>query len=87
MDTLYIVIPAYNESENIWNVIEEWYPIIEKFGSAYSRLIIVDDGSKDCTFSILKKAEGIYPKLIALAKENSGHGGGGAIWISLCNRT
>ncbi|MDE6946732.1 MAG: glycosyltransferase family 2 protein [Anaeroplasmataceae bacterium] len=75
MDTLYIVIPAYNESENIEDVIIEWYPIIEKFGSDNSRLVVVDDGSKDKTYSILKKAERRYPKLIALTKENSGHGG------------
>lgn len=75
LDTLYIIIPAYNESENIEDVIIEWYPIIEKFGSDSSRLIIVDDGSKDNTYSILEKAERRYPKLIGLTKENSGHGG------------
>ena len=29
MDTLYIVIPAYNESENIKRTIEEWCPVVE----------------------------------------------------------
>ena len=30
MDSLYIVIPAYNESETIRQVIDDWYPIIEE---------------------------------------------------------
>ena len=29
-DTLYIVMPTYNEEANIRNVVEEWYPILEK---------------------------------------------------------
>lgn len=29
---LYVVIPAYNEAENIEQVIEEWYPIVENLG-------------------------------------------------------
>lgn len=31
MDKLYIVIPAYNEAENIKQVIEDWYPVVEKY--------------------------------------------------------
>ena len=43
MDTLYIVIPAYNESENIKRTIEEWCPVVEKHnGGGASRLV---DGS------------------------------------------
>ena len=30
MDKLYIVIPAYNEQDNIEQVINDWYPVIEK---------------------------------------------------------
>lgn len=56
MDVLYIVIPAYNEEANIKSTIEEWYPIVEQYnGNGYSRLVIVDDGSKDSTFEIMKE--------------------------------
>ena len=52
MNKLYIVIPAYNERENIQNVIEQWYTIVEKTGQD-SRLLIVNDGSKDDTYEIM----------------------------------
>ena len=57
MDNLYIVIPAYNEEENIAQVIEDWYPVIRAHdGGGASRLVIIDDGSRDATFSILQEA-------------------------------
>ena len=31
MDILYIVIPAYNEEETIHKVLDQWYPIVEKY--------------------------------------------------------
>ncbi len=56
MDKLYIVIPAYNESENIKTVIDSWYPVIEKHnGGGESRLVIINDGSKDNTLEIVKE--------------------------------
>lgn len=62
MDTLYIVIPAYNESENIKQVVEDWYPVVEAHdGDGNSRLVIMDDGSKDNTYEILKSMEGGGP--------------------------
>ena len=45
MDKLYIVIPAYNEEDNIVSVINDWYPVVEKIGNG-SRLLIIDDGSR-----------------------------------------
>lgn len=72
-DTLYIVMPAYNESENIKKVIDEWYPIVEKIGKD-SRLVVIDDGSKDETYKIIKNGAKKRKQLIALTKENSGHG-------------
>ncbi len=74
MSDLYIIIPAYNEEENIEGVIDSWYPIIEKYGSSdNSRLVIINDGSKDNTYEAAKKKEEKYPLLTVLTKENSGH--------------
>ncbi|MBR6358577.1 MAG: glycosyltransferase, partial [Lachnospiraceae bacterium] len=46
MSRLYIVIPAYNERDNIENVVNDWYPVALKYGTD-SRLVVVNDGSKD----------------------------------------
>lgn len=73
MEKLYIVIPAYNEEVMIRSVIEHWYPVVEETG-ADSRLVIIDDGSRDSTYKIVKDCMEEYPQLIALTKENQGHG-------------
>ena len=114
MDTLYIIIPAYNESANIEQVIRDWYPVVcrhpgrpdaaeeaadgvtapetddvtasetdgvtapgtdgqtKAYGS--SRLVIVNDGSRDDTLAIAKKCCAGRPQLIVLDKANGGHG-------------
>ena len=51
-ETLFIVMPTYNEETNIRNVVEEWYPILEN-ADENSRLVIADGGSKDDTLNIL----------------------------------
>lgn len=73
-ETLYIIIPAYNESENIEEVTGEWHKIVTKV-SKTSRLVIIDDGSKDDTYSILEKLSKKYRQLTPVTKKNSGHGG------------
>ena len=75
MDSLYIVIPAYNESETIRQVIDDWYPIIEEHnGGGISRLVIIDDGSKDNTYEIMLEYAKNRPLFTPLQKQNSGHG-------------
>lgn len=73
MEKLYIVIPAYNEEETIQGVIKEWYPIVEKIGAG-SKLIIIDDGSKDKTYEIMMNEAKTKPNFIPITKENAGHG-------------
>ena len=73
-DKLYIVIPAYNESENIIDVVNDWYPVVEQYGGEGSRLVIIDDGSKDNTYEILQKLAADRPLMEAVTKPNSGHG-------------
>lgn len=73
MDKLFIVMPAYNEAENIKQVIDSWYPIVEKCGEE-SRLVIVDDGSKDNTYNLMKKYAERLPLFQPLTKPNGGHG-------------
>lgn len=73
MDKLYIVIPAYNERDTIREIIEQWYPIVQKTG-ADSRLVIVNDGSRDDTYGIMKECAEGRTQFIPLTKENSGHG-------------
>lgn len=73
MDKLYIVIPAYNEEENIENVIKDWYPVVEKIGNG-SKLVIIDDGSKDKTYQIMKEFTKKYENFEPITKPNGGHG-------------
>ncbi len=73
MDKLCIVIPAYNEEKNIETVVEQWYKVILEVGSE-SKLIVIDDGSKDETYEKLKKMAEDRPLLQLLTKKNGGHG-------------
>lgn len=75
MDILYIVVPAYNEAENIKSLVEDWYPVIERHhAEGKSKLVIVNDGSKDNTYEILQELEKERPLLKPLTKQNEGHG-------------
>jgi glycosyltransferase involved in cell wall biosynthesis len=56
LKTVSVVIPVFNEEKNIPILIPECREVLEKTGYSFE-LIIVDDGSTDNTFSILKKHE------------------------------
>ena len=73
MKKLYIVIPAYNEADNIEQLVDDWYPVVKKINKE-SQLVIIDDGSKDDTYKILKKLKKSRPQLNCITKPNAGHG-------------
>ena len=74
-EKLYIVIPAYNEEENIRQVIDDWYPVVEAHsGNGLSRLVIIDDGSKDSTYAVMQECAKTRPLFLPMTKPNSGHG-------------
>lgn len=73
MDSLYIVMPAYNEEENIEAVVRDWYPLLE--GKAQgSRLVIADSGSQDRTHEILTSLQKELPMLEILENTPRQHG-------------
>lgn len=75
MEKLYIVIPAYNESVNIKACVNDWYPVVEAHNAnGESRLVIINDGSKDDTYQILLELSKDRPLLQPLTKPNGGHG-------------
>lgn len=72
-DKLYIVIPAYNEEMNIEEVAQDWHKVVESIGPD-SRLVIIDDGSKDHTYQKLCELKESLPQLEPVTKPNGGHG-------------
>ena len=76
METLYIVMPAYNEEANIKDVVAQWHPVCERItqNGDYAKLVIANDGSKDNTWKMLETLTKDYPLLLPINKPNSGHG-------------
>lgn len=73
LDSLYIVLPAYNEAENIESVVSSWYPALDGKGGD-SRMVIADSGSSDETHEILQRLSVKYDKLRILSETGKFHG-------------
>lgn len=68
-------MPAYNEEANIKSTLDAWYPVIERHNeNGQSRLVVVNDGSKDKTYDVMLEYAKTHPLFIPLTKENGGHG-------------
>lgn len=74
MESLYIVMPAYNEEANIEAVVNAWYPILKMSKSGNSRLVIADSGSEDSTHEILLNMQKTYTQLEILSDTEKQHG-------------
>jgi dolichol-phosphate mannosyltransferase len=67
-----IVIPVYNEEENIKPLIAELRDVLKGLDKSYE-IIFVDDGSRDRSFEILKAAASQDPQIrIIRFKKNTG---------------
>ncbi len=69
-----VVMPAYNESECIEKVINNWTDFLIKHFPNQSKLIVVNDGSKDNTGQIISELAQKNEYLIAVTQANGGHG-------------
>ena len=70
-----IIIPTFNEKENIENIILKIFDLEESFN-----ILIIDDGSPDGTAKIVKELQKKYSKSLFL-KERSGKLGLGTAYI------
>lgn len=73
MDSVYVVMPAYNEESIIEETVSTWYKVLEGKADT-SRLVVADSGSQDQTHSILLNLQKRYPKLEILTDTDKQHG-------------
>ena len=89
---LCIVMPAYNEEGCIQPVAKGWVEALKTLGVANPRLVVVNDGSKDRTGTLLDEVAKTEPILTVVHQQNAGHGRAlrhayekavslGAVWV------
>ena len=70
--TLSIVVPVYNEEENVRPLFEKIQAVCEAIGETYE-VLFVDDGSHDKTFAVLSELSKQEPQLIVVRfQKNAG---------------
>jgi dolichol-phosphate mannosyltransferase len=75
---LSVVIPIYNEEENIAPLLEELFPVLRGTGKTFE-VLCVDDASTDSSLSVLKEQQKKYAELrIVRHNINSGESAAGA---------
>jgi len=72
-ESIYIVMPAYNEEDSIENVVRQWYPILNN-GNHKSRMVIADFGSTDGTHEKLLELKKEFQLLEVVENSNKQHG-------------
>jgi len=70
---LVIVIPVYNEEKQLPGLLRDWLPLFKATALSY-KVILIDDGSKDNSLSLLKTLQANDPALSVHSQPNAGHG-------------
>jgi dolichyl-phosphate beta-glucosyltransferase len=74
LDTLSIVIPAYNEALRIGRTLDRIDEYLKGYGPSYE-IIVVDDGSNDDTAGVVRKAAEKHPAIVLVQNgRNRGKG-------------
>ncbi len=55
MKTIDLVVPCYNEEEGLEHFVEETNKVIDTLPEYYFRYILINDGSKDKTYLVMKR--------------------------------
>ena len=70
---LAVVMPAYNEEEELRRVLPQWLEVLENLRVDYV-LHVYDDGSTDGTLQVLQSAAASRPRLAVHTVPHGGHG-------------
>lgn len=74
--TAIVIIPTYNERENIANVLAQVFTVLKTIKNWRCGILIVDDTSPDKTYELVRKLQRKYPDLhLLLNKAKAGLGG------------
>lgn len=71
--TLAVVIPLYNEQDNIFPLLEDWLPVFKATEAAF-RIIFIDDGSTDQGPARLRRILEEKDSIEVITQANAGHG-------------
>jgi glycosyltransferase involved in cell wall biosynthesis len=72
-ESLWIVMPVYNEEESIRKVLNEWFPVVRSLDVPFV-FAVINDGSKDQTLKILQDEAQQNSEMQVYDRTNSGHG-------------
>ncbi len=72
-DTLFVVLPVYNEQAALREVIEEWLPVLRAACENFV-LYAINDGSTDASLRILTTLSAEFPEIEIRDQANAGHG-------------
>lgn len=72
MMSLSVVVPCYNEADGIFQLKEKLIPVLDQVSTRYKvELVLIDDGSTDGTYLLLKEIFGLRPSTKIIKHEHN----------------
>jgi glycosyltransferase involved in cell wall biosynthesis len=85
MTTISLVLPAYNEADNIEPMVAEATPALEASADDHE-IVVVDDGSADATAEVTRRVIETYPR-VRLVQHEVNRGFGAAVFTGFTSAT